>query len=38
MFGLGCPVAIQVKLCDCPPIMTDVKGGVIILGTPKRKK
>lgn len=33
IFGSGCPVAIQVKLCACPAIITDVTGGVTIFGT-----
>lgn len=33
--GSGCPVAIQVKLCACPAIITDVTGGETIFGTSK---
>lgn len=37
MIGLGCPVAIHVKLWDWPEGITDVTGRVIIFGTSKNK-
>lgn len=35
--GFGCPVAIQVKLCDSPTIITAVWGGVTILGVSEKR-